>query len=95
MEHAMYDQSTIDLIDHLVEIRLMDKNSSDRFLHASEFEEILEALVENLPPPPNGIISRWRWSLVQRKSLFDYLQQIQLDVIETSPIPSNDKANII
>ena len=78
----MYDQESQDLIKHLIDIKIMDKNPREKFLHASEFEEILEVLLDNLPPPPKGALSRWRWSLVERKRLFDYLQHINCEVIE-------------
>ena len=84
-ECAMYDQDTVDLINHLIKIRLMKQNSDNRFLHASDFEEILEILIDKLPPPPNGIISRWKWSLGERKKLFEYLHEIGLDITE-SPV---------
>ena len=48
-------------------------------------EEILEILIDKLPPPPNGIISRWKWSLGERKKLFEYLHEIGLDITE-SPV---------
>ena len=82
----MYDQETIDLVNHLIKIRLLKKNSNNKFLYVSEFEEILEILLDKLPPPPNGIISRWKWSLSERKNLFDYLREIGLQIIE-NPVP--------
>jgi hypothetical protein len=87
MGEDMYDQESMDLINHLIDIRIMDKNPGEKFLHASEFEEILEVLLDNLPPPPKGALSRWRWSLVERKRLFDYLQHINCEVIEEKALP--------
>lgn len=83
----MYDQESIAIINHLLEIRLMDNNLENSVLKASEFEEILEVLLDNLPPPPNGTISRWKWSLIERKKLFDYLQHINCEVIEDRILP--------
>lgn len=83
----MYDQESITLINHLLEIRLMDKNAENGVLKASEFEEILDILLNNLPPPPKGTISRWKWSLIERKKLFDYLQYINCEVIEDRILP--------
>ena len=83
----MYDQESIVLINHLLESRLKDNNPENSVLKASEFEEILEILLDNLPPPNEGIISRWKWSLIERKKLFDYLQQINCEVIEDRILP--------
>ena len=87
MGEDMYDQESMDLINHLIDIRIMEKNPGGKFLHSSEFEEILEVLLDNLPPPPKGALSRWRWSLVERKKLFDYLQHINCEVIEDRVLP--------
>ncbi len=87
MGEDMYDQESMDLINHLIDIRIMEKNPGGKFLHSSEFEEILELLLDNLPPPPKGALSRWRWSLVERKKLFDYLQHINCEVIEDRVLP--------
>jgi hypothetical protein len=46
----MYDQDTIDLINHLIETRQLKQNSNSKFLHASDFEEILEILLDKFPP---------------------------------------------
>jgi hypothetical protein len=81
----MYDQDTIDLINHLIEIRQLKQSSNSKFLHASDFEEILEILLDKFPPPSNSIISRWKWSLGERKKLFDYLREIGLEITE-SPV---------
>lgn len=83
----MYEQDTINRINHLIEIRQLKQNSNDKFLHVSDFEEILEILLDELPPPPNGIISRWKWSLDERKKLFDYLREIGLEIIENPVFP--------
>ena len=87
MEGDMYDQESMDLINHLIDIRIMDKNPREKFLHSSEFEEILEVLLDNLPPPPKGTLARWRWSLVERKRLFDYLQHINCEILEDRVLP--------
>ena len=83
----MYEQDTINRINHLIEIRQLKQNSNDKFLYVSDFEEILEILLDELPPPPNGIISRWKWSLDERKKLFDYLREIGLEIIENPVFP--------
>lgn len=83
----MYDQESIALINHLLKSRLMDNNPENSVLKASEFEEILEILLDNLPPPTEGIISKWKWSLIERKRLFDYLQHINCEVIEDRILP--------
>lgn len=83
----MYDQESIALISHLLTIRLRDKNAENSILKASEFEEILEILLDHLPPPPKGAISRLKWSLIERKKLFDYLQHINCEVIEDRILP--------
>lgn len=83
----MYEQDTINRINHLIEIRQLKQNSNDKFLYVSDFEEILEILLDELPPPPNGIISRWKWSLDERKKLFDYLREIGLEIIENPIFP--------
>jgi hypothetical protein len=83
----MYDQESIALINHLLAIRLRDKNAENSTLKASEFEEILEILLDHLPPPPKGATSRLKWSLIERKKLFDYLQHINCEVIEDRILP--------
>ena len=83
----MYDLESIALINHLLKSRLMDNDPKNSVLKASEFEEILEILLDNLPPPPMGTISKWKWSLIERKKLFDYLQHINCEIIEDRILP--------
>lgn len=82
----MYDQESTDIINYLLKTKVQDKGTNGKFLNQSDFEEILEILLNNLPPP-HGVITRFQWSINERKNFLNYLNEINCVVIEDRILP--------